>query len=275
VTALLLITGTGLNEKMAAIDRAAVGNLDPNVQAAVLGLSAVWLFALLLSEPISLRRPLPLAGWAVLLLLVTAVLLTSSRGGVIALLVTLAALPFLGGGRRVSPRAVLLALAGVAVLVLLAAQDETLVARIERSLHDGDIAGRNYIYASAIDMWWHRPLLGWGLGENEAELGGYVNSILRDTHSIYFYALTAGGLLGAALLLGMLIRAARDARLHPPGPYRRLALGGVFFVLVFGATVTILFFKFFWLALLLAAPLRAAAGGGARSPHLASRMATP
>ena len=257
VTAVLLLRGAGLNTAMADKGRAALGNQDPNVQAAVLGLAALWLLVHLLHQPLSVRRPGWLVGWPVFLLLVSASLLTGSRGGLLALLAGLVAVPFTGGRRGQAMRMVLPALLGLVALVAVAAQNEALVQRLEQSVEQGDTAGRGYLYASSLDLWRHRPLLGWGLGANEAELGGYTNTPLRDMHSIYLYALTAGGLLGGGLLVALLAHSVRSARRMADDPHRQAALVSLVFVLTFGATVTIFFFKFFWVALLLATAVHA------------------
>lgn len=255
VTALLLLLGAGLNESMVDKGRASLGNLDPNIQSAVLGLAAVWLISLLLHQPFSPKRLWPLLGWPAFLLLVSASLLTGSRGGLIALLAALVAVMFTAGGQRHPMRAAGLVALGAALIVLVAAQDERLVERLQNSVELGDTAGRDYIFTSSLDLWMRRPVLGWGLGANEVELGAYTNTMLRDMHSIYLYALTAGGIAGGVLLGGLLGVSVSSARRLPPGLFRQVSVAGLVFVLIFGGTVTILFLKLFWVTLALSAPL--------------------
>ena len=254
VTAVFLLRGSGLNVAMLEKGRTALGNLDPNVQAAVLGLAALWLLAMLLHQPLSIRRPLAWLGWPTVALLVSASLLTGSRGGLLALCVGLVSLPVVGGGLGRPLRALALVFLGLGLMALVVAQNELLMNRILHSVEDGDTAGRDYLFASSLDLIKHRPLLGWGLGSNEAALGGYTNTVLRDMHSIYLYALTAGGAVGGFLLGGLLWAAVHAARQLPAGHHRQVALVGLVFVLTFGGTVTILFFKFFWVALVMATP---------------------
>jgi O-antigen ligase len=232
-----------------------VGNLDPNVQAAVLGLASVWLLAALLHERFSLRNPRLLLGAPAFLLLVSAGLLTGSRGGALSLLAALLAVLCSAGGGRHALRTFLVVIAGLALLVFMAMQNEDLINRFQQSVEQGDTAGRGYIYASSWDMWMRRPFLGWGLGANEVELGGYTDTVVRDTHSIYLYALTAAGAAGGFLLGGLLMNSVRAVRRLAPGLFRQVAMAGLVFVLIFGGTVTILFFKFFWVALVVATPL--------------------
>ena len=255
LTSALLLSGSGLNAAMMEKGRTALGNLDPNVQAAIVGLAGVWLLALLLQPSLSFARPLTWLAWAILALLISASLLTGSRGGLIALCLGLVATTLLAGGLRHPVLALLFVLVGLAGLGLVVTQNELMMDRIRQSVEAGDTAGRDYIFASSLDLWWHRPVAGWGLGANEGALGGYTNTTLRDMHSIYLYALTAGGAVGAVLLGGLLWTSVRSAIRLPSGLYRQIALGGLIFVLTFGGTVTILFFKFFWVALILASSL--------------------
>lgn len=254
VTAILLVRGQGLNVVMEDKGRSALGNLDPNVQAAVLGLAAIWLLAILLQSQRTARRVPVWIGWPLVALLVGASLLTGSRGALMALCIALLALPMLGGARVSLVRSLAIVFMGLGIVAVVASQNEAFMRRLERSIEQGDTAGRDYIFASSLDLWLRRPLLGWGLGNNEFELGSYTNTPLRDMHSNYLYALTAGGVVGGCMLVGMFWIILRSAWKLPPGRQRQAAIAGVIYVCAFGATVTVLFFKFFWVALVWATP---------------------
>ncbi len=260
LTALLLIRGSGLNVAMLEKDRVSLGNLDPNIQSAVLGLAAVWVFVVLLNKRMTIRAPWALMGLPVFVLLVSANLLTGSRGGLLALFAAFVPFVFTRSARSNPLLKIALLVGGVVVMVAIALRSEDMIVRLERSLFERDTAGRDYIYASSLDLLVQRPWLGWGLAANESELGVYTNTYFRDMHNIYLYVLTAAGVVGGALFSGMLfISATAAARLREP-LFRQVALAGLMFALVSGFTITILFHKFFWLILICCMPIPCPAG---------------
>ena len=255
VTSIFLLVGVGLSEVMLEKDRASLGNMDPNFQSAVLGLAAVWLIVALVNNRNPIRKPWFLLGLPLFAIFVAAILLTGSRGGLIALMAALI-LVLVTRSALSNPASKVLLLGIVALVVgVIAFHDEGIVSRVQNTIFEGDTAGRDYIFSSSFDLWMRSPWLGWGLGSIESALGGYVNKLFRDMHNIYFYTLTAAGVLGVCLLAGMLFLSIRTAVKLSDSLLRQVALIGLFFVLVTGCAITILFLKFFWLVLVISTPV--------------------
>jgi len=148
------------------------------------------------------------------LLPLAAMVYTGSRGGVLAFMagVTLYALPYCRSKRK------MMAILGIAIalvsVIYLVLNDQSTMSRFERTYEQGETAGRNQIFAAAVEMISEKPLLGWG---NMAgpELGSRTGKWSRDTHNLFLHLLTTTGLLGAIpflIGLGLCVRAAWTAR---------------------------------------------------------------
>lgn len=255
LTAVLLHMELGLNLGMLEKDRASLGNLDPNVQASVLGLAAIWLISLLLNTRLSIRKPWFLLLLPLFTLLVSAILKTGSRGGLIALMAAFAPLLLTRSASLKATTKFAVLVVGLIVIYIFLLNNEGMMSRLQQSIYEGDSAGRDYLFTSSLDLWMKRPWLGWGLGANEVALGGYTNTFLRDMHNIYLYALTAAGVVGGSLMAGMMVFSFKFVTRLPDLMLRQVALSGLVLVFVSGSTITILFLKFFWLALACAAPI--------------------
>jgi O-antigen ligase len=255
LTAVLLLMGFGLNVVMQEKDRTSLGNLDPNIQASVLGLAAIWLIPLLLNNRQPIKKPWFLLLLPLFTLLVSAVLLTGSRGGLIALMTAFIPVLFTRSASPNSMAKIAILVVGLFVVTMIVFHNEGMMSRLQHFIYEGDTAGRDYLFSSSLDLWLKRPWLGWGLGANEEALGGYTNTFLRDMHNIYLYILTAAGVVGGGLLAGMIFRSFKSVSRMPDLMLRQVALSGLVLVFVSGSTITILFLKFFWLALACATPI--------------------
>lgn len=170
-----------------------------------------------------------------MILVFMALLLSQSRGGLLACLLALPVLPYYAGARRGT---LLLAGAGVvamiAVLLLLGGR-ETLE-RLERGSPD-DALSRVSLYTATIDGIQDRPWLGHGYGSFEASFPAYrtpamfaAEQIVDKAHNSYLeFAFEAGlpALLIMLILLGAVIwrclRAARFERHSATASRRALA----------------------------------------------------
>jgi len=255
LTAVLLLLGLGLNVVMQEKGRTSLGNLDPNIQASVLGLAAIWLIPFLLNNRQPIRKPWFLLLLPLFTLLVSAVLLTGSRGGLIALMAAFIPVLFTRSALPNPTAKIAILAVGLFVITMIAFHDEGMMSRFQHSIYEGDTAGRDYLFSSSLDLWLKRPWLGWGLGANEVALGGYTNTFYRDMHNIYLYVLTAAGVVGGGFLAGMIFRSFKTVSQTPDLMLRQVALSGLVLVLVSGSTITILFLKFFWFALACATPI--------------------
>jgi O-antigen ligase len=146
-----------------------------------------------------------------------AMVYTGSRGGIMACMtgVALYALPYYKSKRKMA------ALLGVTIavvgIVLMVVNDQSTLSRFEKTYETGDTAGRNTIFAAAIEMISEKPLLGWQPVVYLYELGRRTNSPwgYRDPHNLFLHLLLEVGLLGAMFFfigLGLCVRAAWAAR---------------------------------------------------------------
>ena len=140
-----------------------------------------------------------------------------------------------------------IAVVGVIYLVL---NDQSTMSRFERTYEQGETAGRNQIFAAAVEMISEKPLLGWG---NMAgpELGSRTGKWSRDTHNLFLYLLTTVGLLGTIpflIGLGLCMRAAWTARVCSLG---LLPLAWLVTIMVISMSGTPIGDKLMWIALAL------------------------
>ena len=175
---------------------------------------------------------------------------TGSRGGILASMtgITVYALPYCRSKRK------MMAILGIAIAVVsviyLVLNDQSAMSRFERAYEQGETAGRNMIFAAAVEMISEKPLLGWG---NMAgpELGSRTGKWSRDTHNLFLHLLTTTGLLGTILFLvglGLCVRAAWTARVSSLG---LLPLAWLVTMMVAGMSGTPIADKLLWLALAL------------------------
>ena len=199
--------GAGLDSE----NRASIVTQDPNVTAGLFTVGALCLAGdRSLFEARRARLPLLLVSLGGVAVLVTAVLQTGSRGGLISLCAG-----FLGlavcGAKRTGRTGLLTAALGLLVLGGLVRHEfqkgTTTAARLERSWSGGDVAGRTEIYAAAWQMFRERPLLGYGAANNRLVLGARLNYPERDTHNTFLAVLTEVSALGGAFFLAALLGA--------------------------------------------------------------------
>jgi O-antigen ligase len=111
------------------------------------------------------------------------------------------------------------------------------------------MAGREEIYAAAMDMIAVRPLLGWGPVRNLYELGPRVGWERRDTHNLYLWLLTEAGFIGSAPAfagLALCMRHAWQARKSVDGV---LPLAILVTLLTINLAATFHLLKWFWIVL--------------------------
>jgi len=76
-------------------------------------------------------------------------------------------------------------------------------------------AGRSLIWASTIEMFQQRPLLGSGLGSFQTEYVSTTGDVTRAAHSLYVTTIAETGLIGSVLLSGFLVSSALEALRNP------------------------------------------------------------
>lgn len=254
-------------------DRVAGPLNEPNFFAQMLVLAA----PLALFRARGERHPaLQLAALLAAALIIIGVVLTFSRGGMLALSATLVATAYLW---RMRPWQIALAgalLIGVVLLVAPTtisrlqsiAQTQALVQDDSGGPEDKSIEGRYVENMAAIYMFLDHPVIGVGPG-NYRELyvsyaepiGGYVRYYGRPAHNLYLSFAAELGLIGLSIFLIMLGLQLRDL-LHLRRVYRHnrhdivnLALGlavGLLGYLVAGLFLHLAYQRYFWIAMALA-----------------------
>ena len=223
----------------------------------VLGLHAVrerWLPRLgLLSLPLA-----AIMGWAVVQ--------TGSRGGVLCAAFGLAVFAFAGKTPRQRIRNGILGLLALGLLTWGVTRTEALRERFVAAAEEGALAGRENIWPAALEMIQERPLFGWGLIDNQYEMGHRIAYRVphRDMHNMFLELFTNSGAIGAIpFLVGIILclLAAWRARRGPLG-VMPLAMAGA--ILIGTLSGTWIASKILWLCLTVA--LAAGAHWSSRPP---------
>ena len=270
VRALLQLTGIAANvvEATSAAPRLSAFGQNADKAAVIMGAGLIALLGLVQSREgrarlaLGRRRGRALLAWAAAAALGAAIVQTGSRGGILALAVSVLALltaaePLPRRARRIG--VVVAALGLLATLTW--AMDSTRM-RFQQTIERGAMAGRERIYPELLAMAALKPIAGWGPIENKYELGERLKEPerfrRRDAHNLWLEAVTAAGLLA---LLPLLAGHAACARAAWAARSRGNALPLALLALVFAANMSNNWIvgKLDWVVLALAS----AAGSGA------------
>lgn len=257
--------------------------VDPNYLAVTL------VAALALAAAVAFTRghqpPARVAGAAVAALLGLGLLLTVSRGGLIALLAAVvAALVFAGRGRRLPLLAVAVVglAAGAFYIAALAPQEAR-----DHVTQLGNGSGRTDIWTVGMRMFQAQPLHGVGAGNFPNSSVHYLlepGAILRDdfildkpkvAHNVYLEVAAELGIVGFLLLMGLFgfcvscaVRAAREFTRRGDVAMELLTRGlvvGLVGMLAASFFVSVEYLKQLWLLLALGPPVLAIARRGEKS----------
>ena len=231
------------------VPRTSVFSEDPNTVGAVLAigfLANVW----------SLTRAharwrkaisglsLPLIG--------VALAQTGSRSAVVALAAGLCAVIIMRrhGLRSIPAYAKLAAVAAVLIIAIISTP--TMIDRLQASIQNAELAERQQIWSSAVDITIERPLLGWGTFHNFDVLGQRTGYGFVDTHNLFLLILTQVGLIGAIPYLLGLAGSIRGAWIARRDAIYGIALPLLTVVLLVNCGITWHNRKLHWLILALA-----------------------
>ena len=135
------------------------------------------------------------------ILMAASIVLSRSRGGMVGLglsLIFLCIVLYRTDRERRSALAIFAVTTGIAVVVLMLANESVL-----QRLKETEDNYRISIYADSVRMWWHKPLLGFGLGTFPSAYpefrSFYINLIVNHTHNDFLEMLVDTGLVGAIL----------------------------------------------------------------------------
>lgn len=194
-------------------------------------------------------------------LVVVGIVLSASRGGLLAALIALLAIPFLIAGMGVVRRLVILLVLSAAVtaaFVWVPAQFPQLYANLDRlgdvgtELTEGTLTGRTIIWREGMRIFMSSPITGVGAG---AASGLYVQTFLgreRVAHNTFLQIATETGAVGVLLFLVMIACAAAGIP-RMQRAFRPFALVLLAAIVVGMMPLTIGTKKFTWFALALLA----------------------
>jgi O-antigen ligase len=226
-------------------ERLSIAGADPNLNAYRFVVSILAAIHLYLTTP-NLGSKMLLAGLAGLF--VAASLLTGSRGGATALVVS--TLILLLANARHRKGSILLAMAGLAVLLWFAIPylPPSVAARyqtIGEEASKGSMSGRKTIYREAAESFERRPLLGVGYlaFQSASEQRGGMG---KAAHNDPLQVVVDLGLLGLGIYL-LLMAALVWKAVGAPAPWKGLALGLFAAYIVSGSSITLLAMKLPWI----------------------------
>jgi O-antigen ligase len=185
--------GVGLTD-----GRIAAFGTNPNLIAGFLVLGLLILLGLAYGQA-NMNRKVRACFWFFSALLFIEIMRTGSRGSILALLAGCSV--FVLHRASLSQRIKLwtIVMVGIGLLVIASFTVDTMRTRWERTLFEGDTAGRDDINAQAEDMIAEKPFFGWGPSYHQIELARRVSypGPVSDFHNLYFHMLTEVGLLGS------------------------------------------------------------------------------
>jgi O-antigen ligase len=232
---------------------------NPNTIASILALGLLALIGLVFGPE---RRNIKtrLLAWPCLGVLAMAIVRTGSRGAVVAIMAGLLAFQLKGKGRGISTRLkafikrsrVKIAFAAVGVIglvIIFSYQYELIRARWEKTLFEGQTAGRVEITREAVGMFLEKPWLGWGPATFIFELGARLGLPVRDPHNTYLWVLLETGLIGAVPFFAGLWLCCRTAWKARGGIHSVLSAGLLAAVLISGLKGSNQKSKLFWIVL--------------------------
>lgn len=197
--------------------RLAAGNsLDPNDLAALMAMVLPFALSLVRHKRMSVK----LLGLASAAVLTTVVISTSSRGGTLALAVSVAVYALGFRGTRMLVAAGLLAVGGTIAWQTAPADFRDRISSIgeEQDYNYTAFSGRKQIWARARLYIAERPIQGVGIGNFPVREGEYCKEVLNrgckwsTTHNAYLQAGAELGVPGMAMFIGLLLLLAWQSR---------------------------------------------------------------
>ena len=236
------------------ITRARVLGQNPNRTARILSVGVLGVVGLAYLRVPALLRPRPLS-LGIGALLGIAMIEGGSRGALLSLAVGV--FTFAIGGRSLANK---LRNLGLAVLLLLAGAVAALQSPLMRArlalAESGNLAKREEIFPTALQMFGEKPWWGWGPQANQYELGSRLPehaALTRDMHNMVLELITSIGLFGAPLFLAGLAACTICAWRARHGVHGGMALAMMGALAVGNMSGNFIAFKPYWFVLALAA----------------------
>jgi O-antigen ligase len=220
---------------------------DPNDLASRLDVAIIVLIGMAFGG--HLRYPFLI--WPLVALYLLTIEYTGSRGAYIALFVGLATLAVTANPLRLSLKGMIIAGCICALVVGIAYRSGNMLGRLERSVEDGDMSGRERIYPEAWGMVLERPGFGFGPGDSNYELETRVadNHDYRDTHNLALEVLIACGLAGATPFFVCIFLCVRESWRGRRQKAGLIPLAACTMILSMSMTINLIASKTLWLML--------------------------
>jgi O-antigen ligase len=139
----------------------------------------------------------------------TGILLTASRGSILAAVVGLAIIPWTLGRLRLRTKAALYVLAAGSLLLVSTVVPQAALVRIASTgadIESGYFGGRGTIWAAGVEVAREHPLVGVGTGAFEAAVEPALNAPWA-AHNVFLSILVEDGLVGLFLFVAMIVTA--------------------------------------------------------------------
>jgi O-antigen ligase len=230
-------------------ERVSILGQNTNLSAMIMSAGLVTLVGLQASGDRNLPR-FGLFTWPLAALVIFAIVQSGSRGGIACAAAGLATFTFRGRTLWVRVRNGVFAVLAIGLLTWSVLHSDLMRNRFAM-VAQGQLAGREEIYPSLIEMFAERPILGWGPIDNQAEIAQRAENglrPLRDAHNMLFEVLTTTGLVGGIPFVIGLALCARGAWRARRGRLGVLPLAMLFVAIVGTISSTWIAARIVWLA---------------------------
>jgi O-antigen ligase len=197
-TVLLFVRNRG------ALRRYAAGGVDPNdlAMTMVLALPMAWYLGMT-----SERQLVRWIARGYVVVGVFAVVLTGSRGGMIACLTALTLVPLTLTRLTPGRRATAIVLMGLAGTVAIANVPQEIIDRFASTtsqVEGGSISGRGRIWRAGLTVFAQRPFMGYGTGSFKGAVSPILGEATQVAHNSFISILVEEGLVGLVFYLTMM-----------------------------------------------------------------------
>jgi O-antigen ligase len=182
--------------------------------------------------------------------LALSIVITGSRGSIIAVMAGLLVLFLKGKTLKFKLKMGTVVILAVSLLGWLSYEIPAVRERWERTYYEGDTAGRDAIFGAAWEIFLEKPFTGWGPVNHIYEVGSRLGlGDSKDTHNIVLWILTESGLVGAVPFFWGLLLCWRAAWRSRHGIQGSLPMSLLVFILIRGMSGSAHYDKLFWVVL--------------------------
>ena len=237
------------------LERASALGTDPNFAAVFMSL-AVIPGVLAISGALRTNLFYKIPGVAGAALAGGGILMTGSRGGLIALVIGILSVLLVTRNFMVRFKLVVVVAGVLGLLGLAVAQSELYRTRLMDSLDKRDTAAREDIWHDALSVSTQSPLFGFGNRSYETALGNYSHTKETATHNVPLAILLGTGIAGLLALGSFYLQVARSVWIHRQSKTGMVVFPWFMIVLAGSLSLNLDLVKWYWLVMTLALALR-------------------